>query len=142
MEPCVFCDIVAGRAEASFVYQGNLVVAFLTIQPVTPGHLMVVPREHHPHLKDIDEPLGSEMFSVARLMGEALRESDLECEGVNLFYADGEAAFQEIFHSHLHVFPRFPNDGFRLDADWTHSPTRTELDRNAELIRNAASSFD
>lgn len=142
MIDCIFCDIVAGEAEASFVHKGPLVVAFLDVNPVTPGHLLVVPREHFPGLKDVDEPLGAEMFSVARMLAAALRESGLECEGVNLFYADGEAAFQEVFHSHMHVFPRFVGDGFRLEADWGNPPDRGDLNAQARLIRDAASRFD
>jgi len=134
---CVFCRIVDGEAEATFVYDDDDVVVFLTTGPVTPGHLMVVPRAHLPYLADIDTRLGGHMFNVAKQMAQALRASTLRCEAVNLFYADGEAAFQEIFHSHLHVFPRYQGDGFRLDADWDNVPSRDELDQVGEQVRAA-----
>lgn len=139
---CTFCDIIAGRTEASFVHRGPMVVAFMDINPVTPGHLLVVPRDHFPALKDVDEPLGAEMFSVARMLGQALRSSGLDCEGVNLFYADGEAAGQEVFHSHLHVIPRTVGDGFRLAISYPPRPDRDQLDRHAAMIREAAAGFD
>lgn len=139
MNECVFCEIVSGDAEASIAYADELVIVFLTIAPVTPGHLMVVPKPHLPYLADIDEETGARMFSVAQRMAEAFRSSALRCEGVNLFYADGEAAFQEVFHAHLHVFARFEGDGFRLDANWDVRPSRAELDHNAFLLREALS---
>lgn len=75
------------------------------------------------------------MFVVARRLAAALRASGLRCEGVNLFLADGEAAFQEVFHTHLHVIPRFAGDSFRISADWSVTPTRAELDAQAAWIR-------
>jgi len=77
------------------------------------------------------------MFAIARSVAAALRESALPCDGINLFYADGEVAFQEVFHSHLHVFPRYAGDGFRISARWGSNPARAELDSQAEAIRAA-----
>ena len=132
--PCVFCEIIAGRSESSQVYQDGLVVAFLDIRPLTPGHLLVVPREHAADLDSLDEGLGARVFTVAHRLARALRRSGLPCEGVNLFLADGVAAGQEVFHVHLHVIPRNPGDGFRLKAR-SRTPDRGELDANATRIR-------
>ena len=138
MGDCVFCEIVAGSAAASLVHDDDRVVAFLDIRPVTPGHLLVIPKRHAADLAALDEATGGHLFRVAMRLAGALRRSGLRCEGVNLFLADGEAAGQEVFHVHLHVFPRFAGDGFRLDADWSAaSPSRAELDRIADLIRRA-----
>ena len=91
--------------------------AFLDIGPVTAGHLMVIPlAQHLPSLADIPEDLGAHMFVVASRLAAAIRRSGLPCEGVNLFLADGEAAFQEVFHVHLHVFARWAGDGFTSTA--------------------------
>ena len=136
---CVFCQIVTGDAEATFVYEDEIVVAFLDIGPVTPGHLIVVPRAHLPALADLDEPTGARMFNVAQRMAKALRASGLRCEGINLFYADGEVAFQEVFHAHLHVFPRYAGDGYSIDADWDNRPTRAALERVGGEVREALS---
>jgi histidine triad (HIT) family protein len=133
---CVFCKIVGGNAPATIVYEDDTVVVFLDINPVTPGNMMVVPREHLPALADLDSETGARIFNVAQRMAAALRESGLRCEGVNLFYADGEAAFQEVFHAHLHVFPRFDGDGFGLVANWDTQPPRSELETIGEQIRN------
>ena len=70
-------------------------------------------------------------------MAKTLRHSDLQCEGINLFLADGEAAFQDVFHVHIHVFPRFQGDPFKIDANWEAKPSRQELDEIAQRIRRA-----
>ncbi|MEE8198543.1 MAG: HIT family protein [Thermoplasmata archaeon] len=134
---CVFCGIVAGGIEGSFVYEDDHVVAFLDINPVNPGHLMVIPRAHTRLLGDMDEETGTQVFRVAQRLAQSLRESGLRCEGINLFLADGEAAFQEVPHLHLHVFPRFKGDAFRIDADGGAPPSRDELDAAAAAIRDA-----
>ena len=133
---CVFCAVVGGRAEASFVYEDQQVVAFMDINPVTPGHLLVVPRDHLPALADVDGTLGALMFNVAQELAAAIRASDLRSDGINLFYADGAAALQEVFHAHLHVFPRYPDDGFEIDANWGTNPSREDLDAVAAEITN------
>jgi diadenosine tetraphosphate (Ap4A) HIT family hydrolase len=130
---CVFCAIEAGRAEASLVYADDTVIAFMDIRPITPGHLLVVPRGHAAHLEDLDENTGAAMWRVAHRIARAMRGSGLRVEGVNLFLADGEAAGQEVFHVHLHVLPRYRGDGFRLSFDAQY-PERAELDTNAALI--------
>lgn len=136
-DSCIFCEIVAGRAPASIVYEDETTLAFLTIGPVTPGHLLVIPKRHAAFLADLDEATGARLFVVAMRLAAGLRASGLECAGVNLFLADGEAAFQEVFHVHLHVFPRFAGDTFRIDADWSVSPSRGELDAVAARVRGA-----
>ena len=109
----------------------------MDIAPVNPGHLMIVPRAHAAGLADLDEDVGAHVFVVAMRLAAAVRESGVRCEGVNLFLADGEAAFQDVFHVHLHVLPRWQGDSFRIDADWSSRPERTELDAVAATIRSA-----
>ncbi|MEY9948364.1 HIT family protein [Kitasatospora sp. GAS1066B] len=133
-DECVFCAIAQREAEASIVYEDETVLAFMDHQPVTPGHLLVIPRGHAVGLEDLDEEVGVKIWQVAHRLGRALRRSSLRCEGVNLFLADGKAAFQEVFHVHLHVFPRFAKDGFRLDAEW-RVREREELDATATAVR-------
>ncbi len=134
---CVFCAIVAGSAPASVLYDDDRVLAFLDIRPITPGHLLVIPKHHAPYLANLDEDIGAHMYRVATRLAQALRVSDLRCEGVNLFLADGEAAGQEVFHVHLHVFPRFAGDKVRIEGDWSSVPTRTDLDATAAKLRTA-----
>ncbi|HVW44244.1 MAG TPA: HIT domain-containing protein [Amycolatopsis sp.] len=131
---CVFCDIVAGAAPASFVHSDEDVVAFLDVRPFTAGHLLVVPRRHAVGLGDLDADLGVQVWLVAHRLAGSLRRSGLPCDGVNLFLADGVAAFQEVFHVHLHVIPRFRGDGIQLRAK-PKAPPRSELDNVAAAVR-------
>jgi diadenosine tetraphosphate (Ap4A) HIT family hydrolase len=132
---CIFCAIVAGSAPVSIVYEEADLLAFMDSRPVTPGHLLIIPKRHTPDLANLDETTGARMFTVAMRLAQALRASGLRCEGINLFLADGEAAFQEVFHTHLHVIPRFVGDTFRIDADWSVTPSRAELDEIATQVR-------
>lgn len=139
MNDCVFCKIVKGVIHASVVYSDEKVMAFLDIQPVNPGHAMVIPRAHARDLSELDPEVGGQVFKVAMVVAEGLRKSGVKCEGVNLLLADGEAAFQEIFHVHLHVIPRFKGDGFGLkfSPSYGTKPERKEMDTIAEHIRRA-----
>jgi histidine triad (HIT) family protein len=139
MDDCLFCKIVKGLAPASVVYSDEKVMAFLDIQPVNLGHVLVTPRAHAEELSELDPGVGGQMFKVAMVVAEGLRKSGVKCDGVSLFLADGEAAFQEIFHVHLHVIPRFRGDGFglRFGPSYGMKPERKEMDAIAEQIRKA-----
>src|SRR6476620_1734550 len=100
-EGCVFCAIAAHQAEASVVYEDETVVVFMDLNPVTPGHLLVVPREHAVGLEDLDRATSAHVWSVGHDMARALRRSSLRPEGINVLLCDGEAAFQTVFHFHL-----------------------------------------
>src|SRR5688500_3869571 len=132
-----YCEIVAGRSPASTFYEDDVVLGLLTIGPVTTGHAMVIPKQHFAYLNEMDEVTGRHLWTVTQRAAEALRHPGLLCEGVNLFLADGKAAFQDISHVHMHVFPRYAGDPFTLGADWSIKPARAELDDVAARIRAA-----
>jgi len=110
----------------------------MDIQPVNAGHVLVIPNRHASRLAEMPERDGSEVFRVAQRIAAALQRSGIRCQGINLSLADGEAAGQEVFHVHLHVFPRFEGDGFAIKVGkrYPAKPERDELDRQAELIKN------
>jgi histidine triad (HIT) family protein len=139
VDTCVFCELVAGKQPISAIGETVDVLAFMDIQPVNPGHALVIPKRHAPRLADLDPTLAGLMFAMGMRVAAALRTCGVRCEGVNLFVADGEAAGQEIFHAHLHVFPRFAGDGFGLKFNPNHFvlPSRADLDEVANGIRNA-----
>ncbi len=114
MSDCVFCAIVAGTAPARTVYEDDHVVAFLDIRPVRPGHTLVIPRDHIPDLAGITSDIGARLFDGARRVGAALRASSIAADGVNVMINDGRAAFQTVFHTHLHVVPRHTGDRITL----------------------------
>jgi diadenosine tetraphosphate (Ap4A) HIT family hydrolase len=133
---CVFCDLMAGDGEVSVVYEDDALVALMDLHPVNPGHVLLVPRRHSAAMADLDEETGAHAFRIAMRMQQAIRRSGVECEGINVFVADGEAAFQDVFHFHLHVIPRFEGDSFKIHADWKKAQ-RAELDRVAADIRTS-----
>lgn len=142
MKDCIFCKIIQGVIESSKVYEDDICMAFLDIQPVNPGHILIIPKIHREFVHELDEPTSARLFTVANKVNRALRNSPLKCEGVNYFLADGEAAFQEVAHTHLHCFPRFKNDGFGLkfsEQYFSRKPQRTELNEIAEEIRKSMS---
>ncbi|WP_067531229.1 HIT family protein [Nocardia crassostreae] len=132
----IFSDIVAGLAPTSRVYEDEDVLAFMDIRPVTPGHVLVIPKTPARSLAELDPALGGKLFQVGQRVASALRESEVGCDGVNFFLADGVTAGQEVFHVHLHVIPRTPGDGFGLRARPT-SPARADLDYLAGSISGA-----
>lgn len=137
MQDCVFCRIVANESLASIFFADDVVLGFMDTNPLTTGHALIIPKRHAAYLADLDEETGRHLWMVAQRTAAALRASGIRCEGINLFLADGEVAFQEIFHVHLHVFPRYTGDPFRLVGDWGSWPARQELDQLAQMIRQA-----
>lgn len=133
---CIFCKILAGESEVSFVYRDETCAAFMDTQPINSGHLLVIPIRHSAYLSELKEEEGAKIFHVAQRLASALRRSGVRCEGVNLFLADGEAAMQEVFHVHLHVVPRYANDGFgfKFTDGYRNKPERKELIEVAEKI--------
>jgi diadenosine tetraphosphate (Ap4A) HIT family hydrolase len=133
---CLFCVLARQEAEVSIVYEDEHTVVFMDIEPVNPGHVLVVPRAHATHLADLDPEDGARLFRVGQRAAAALRAAEVRCEGVNFLLADGETAGQEVFHVHLHVIPRFEGDGFGLHLPPERSiRPRDELDRVAAIVR-------
>jgi histidine triad (HIT) family protein len=133
---CVFCEIVAGHAPASIVFEDERTVTFLDVRPVASGHMLVVPRRHAASLAELDPEDGAQLFRVGMRAASALRASTLPVEGVNFYLTDGEAAGQTVYHVHLHVIPRQQGDGlgFRHGPDFSVRE-RAELDEAAAAVR-------
>jgi histidine triad (HIT) family protein len=121
MEPedCIFCAIVAGEAPAHVVYDDRETVAFMDINPATEGHVLVVPRRHSRDLFDIPPEDGEAVWRAAHRIAMAARDA-FRPDGVNVVQATGRAAFQTVFHFHLHVIPRYEGDG--LQPPWIPTP--------------------
>lgn len=141
MGECVFCLIREGQAQASVVHQDDLVLAFMDLMPINPGHVLVVPRMHVPDLGGIPDQVGARMWSVGRRLGAALRAGPMRCEGINLLLADGQAAFQTVFHAHLHVIPRFTGDPFHLQVS-RQSAESQDLQEGAAQLRDLLARID
>jgi histidine triad (HIT) family protein len=130
---CIFCKIVAGEIPAQIVAEDERTIAFMDISPATRGHVLVIPRRHTRDLLTIDaEDLQATALAAQRL---AQRVHDrLGADGVNLLNSRGEAAWQTVFHFHLHVIPRYEDDPLRLP--WEPSPgDKDEIAAVADELR-------
>jgi len=116
---CIFCKIVAGELPATIVDEDERTIAFMDIAPATRGHALVIPRQHSRDLLEVGaEDLQATILGAQRLAGRA-RER-LGADGVNLLNSCGAAAWQTVFHFHIHVIPRYEDDPLRLP--WIPSP--------------------
>jgi len=136
---CIYCRIAAHELPASILYEDERTMAFLEIQPITPGHIIVIPKVHAESLCMLSVEDAEQIMRVGQMMDRALHASDLRCEGVNLVLADGRAAGQDVEHVNLHVFPRFEEDEFELNvnANLGRLPGREQLEESARMIRRA-----
>jgi histidine triad (HIT) family protein len=132
-EDCLFCGIVAGDVPAQIVDSDEHTVAFMDINPATRGHALVVPREHSTDLMDVsDEDLARTMAAARRLARRM--EETLEPDGYNILNSCGPAAWQTIFHYHVHVIPRYDDDPLKLP--WVPGPgDPDEIAATADRIR-------
>ena len=134
-KPCVFCEIIARKIEQrQVVYKDHSEEAFLTYAPDNPGHVLVVPIQHARYYDDIPDSTVCNMMSVAKLLIEAIRTTDIHADGFRLMINSGEAAGQSVMHAHLHVIPRYV--GETLNTEHKKKPP-AELDIVADKIRNA-----
>lgn len=133
--PSIFAKIIAGQIPGQFVFRDELWVALLDIRPVSPGHVLLIPLHEAQHLAELPAPtLAALGDRLARLTAAVKTASG--APAVNVVVNDGPAAGQEVPHAHLHVFPRFPDDGKRLS--WPAAPYADgELARWAERLRTA-----
>ncbi|MDY6809458.1 HIT domain-containing protein [Gordonia sp. HNM0687] len=139
MSSCVFCAIVDGTAPSRIVYRDDAVIGFLDIRPVTRGHTLVVPRQHSSGLDDLEPHLGGRLFAAGQRLSAAMKSGELSADGVNLVVNDGRAAFQTVFHTHLHVVPRHNGDklSFAKGLVVRRDP---DPDTTAEMLRSALES--
>jgi histidine triad (HIT) family protein len=135
-EYCAFCDIVSGATPASIVYEDDLVAAFLDLFPVNPGHTLVIPKRHIADLQACPSDVAGEVFECAQRLALAIVQAT-GATGFNVWTANGADAGQEIFHLHVHVLPRFPDDefGLRFPKGYPLESSRVALDGIATTIR-------
>lgn len=136
---CIFCKIASGRTNSHVVFQDDSCIAFLDIHPVNPGHILIVPKRHVERFSDLQKTEAAHLFETAYQIYAAINASILKCEGANIFLSDGAVAGQEVAHTHLHIAPRYANDGHRVG--FLHSDVdaaqEDELSRTAaEIVKN------
>lgn len=126
---CLFCKIASGENPSYKVYEDDFVLAFLDIFPVSPGHVLVIPKKHFPNYEAIDEEYLIRVYSVVKKIGAVLK-SALHVPGYNTMVNNDPVAGQIIPHFHVHIIPREVGDGLKL---WSQGEYK---DGEAELILN------
>lgn len=135
---CIFCRIVDGSIPSQRIYEDAATLAFMDINPGTRGHALVIPKRHAADLFEIDpEELQRVILTTQRVAQAAQRV--LGCAGINIVQSNGAAAFQSVFHLHMHVIPRYPSDDVRLP--WIPKQGQeTVVAESTRLLRQALQS--
>lgn len=130
---CIFCRIVARQIPATTVYEDADTLAFMDLGQVNPGHVLVATKAHAQNVFELDDAQAAAVFRSTARVARAVRDA-FEPQGVTLFQANGKAALQSVFHFHMHVLPRWENDGMSLG--WpAKNPPREQLEEYAGKIR-------
>jgi histidine triad (HIT) family protein len=133
MSDCIFCGIVAGTIPARKVMENDECIAFLDIFPANRGHTLVIPKKHVADIHHSDSATYAAVAGMAKEVADLL-QGKLASEGTSVFQMSGQAGWQTVFHLHMHVIPRWPNDG--LHKPWDIAPASEEsLNEVLQLIQ-------
>ncbi|WP_025784478.1 HIT family protein [Sporosarcina sp. D27] len=111
MENCIFCEIIHKKVEAYIIYENEHVCCFLDKSPINIGHILIVPKTHSPEFRDVDEKSLNEVINTAQKMARVL-ENLFPTDGITVLQENG--IFKDVEHYHMHVIPRYKDDGFYL----------------------------
>lgn len=127
-ENCVFCKIIDGSIPTAKVYEDDETLAFLDINPNNHGHTLVIPKDHYENIYGTPAETLCRMIMTAQKMAVAVKNG-VDADGVNIHMNNESAAGQEVFHAHIHVIPRYNEDGYK---HWGHKPYK---EGEAEVIQ-------
>ena len=128
MNDCIFCKIVKGEIPSNKVYEDEKVLAFLDIGPVNKGHALVIPKEHYVNIYDIPENLLKNVIAAVKKVSKAVKKG-VNADGINLNMSNDPSAGQVVMHSHIHIIPRFKDDGLK------HWPQSKYKEGEAEEVK-------
>jgi len=134
-DDCIFCQIAAGKERASFVWEDPHVFGMMSLEQPTPCKVLMIPRQHVESLFDLSDDLAAKFFQATVKVARAVRDAS-GCPGLNIVQSNGKLGQQDVFHFHLHIVPRFKDDGITLRWDNTVQE-RSHLDGLAQKIRSA-----
>jgi histidine triad (HIT) family protein len=133
MSSCVFCRIVAKEIPAAVVYEDELTIAFMDAGQVNPGHVLVAAKGHAENLYELNDAQAGALLRSAARVARAIRDA-FQPQGLSVYQANGKAAWQTVFHYHMHLVPRSEGDGMTLS--WpAKNPPREKLAEYAAAIR-------
>lgn len=129
---CIFCKIAAGEIPSKTLYEDEKFRVILDLGPATKGHALILPKNHYANLYELPEETAGDVMKLAKKMATVMTEK-LSCKGFNLMQNNGELAGQTVFHFHMHLIPRYEDDGQLIS--WNPgSPTQEELEEIKNLI--------
>ncbi len=134
---CIFCKILAKQAPAAIVYESSDTMAFLDINPVPEGHMLIVPKKHFRNLFDFDDASAKGAMHAARVVARAMRKT-LGADGMSMVLSSERAGGQEIFHAHFHLFPRYYDDGLTREGRPRQGYTPRRGDSSPEGLNTLA----
>jgi histidine triad (HIT) family protein len=134
-DDCIFCKIIAGVIPCTRVYEDDEILAFMDIAPVSPGHALVIPKEHAETLFDMDAAQYGRLYEVACRIAHAIKGS-LSPQGLNVMQLNGKAGNQVVPHVHVHLVPRSEGDGLPICAWAPVMGDRDKIAATAELIKS------
>ncbi len=129
----IFTKILEGEIPGEIVYEDKNFFALLDIKPVNKGHILVIPKEEYKDITEMPEELAGKYLQVAKKIGESMLKG-LNCDGFNIMMNNKAAAGQIIFHSHIHVIPRFEGDGLK---HWPSKEYEGDEEEYAKKIKGA-----
>lgn len=135
---CIFCKIVRKEIEVSTIYEDDKVLAFLDIKPFSPGHILVIPKEHFENIYDISEDTIAHLYKIVKKMAMVVKRG-VNAEGISVIQSNEIAGSQGIFHFHTHVIPRYFGDKInQVGVIWESNVVvdKKELNPVAEKIKN------
>ena len=124
---CIFCKIINGEIPSHVLYEDEQFKVILDVNPATKGHALILPKEHYANLYELPEETAADAMKLAQRMMRKMTEK-LDCDGFNIVQNNGEAAGQTVFHFHMHLIPRYKNDGEILKYI-AGDPGQEELER-------------
>ncbi|MGM0338388.1 HIT family protein [Candidatus Enterococcus murrayae] len=137
MENCIFCKIIDQEIPSYKIYEDEKVYAFLDISQATKGHTLVVPKQHVTDIFEYDDTLAADVFARIPKIARAIEEAFPEMEGLNILNNNKELAYQSVFHSHIHLVPRYSKkDDFSIHfGNHTDQQTPEEMQAIADQIK-------
>ena len=132
VENCIFCKIAAGEIPSKTIYEDEDFKVILDLGPATKGHALIIPKSHADNLFELPEGIASKVMVLAKKLGTQMKEN-LKADGLNLLQNNGEAAGQTVMHFHLHLIPRYENDGQHITGD-SKEVTQEELEEIRKII--------
>lgn len=131
-DDCIFCKIANGEIPSKTLYEDEQFRVILDLGPATKGHALILPKNHFANLYELPDETAGKVMQLAKKMATQMTEK-LGCDGFNLVQNNGETAGQTVFHFHLHLIPRYENDGQKIG--WTPgSPSQEELEEIKNTI--------